>query len=232
MTFQRSSFLKPVTVLLFACVALLTTQPSGAEQLSNINGVHDPSRMVFDPVSNRWIVWWTGNGIPFATSPDKVTWTTSSSSAVFPVGNPLRANYWAPDMWDTPIHGKYYLFYSLSAFGDQRSSIKVASTPSLTNPTWTFVGDVSSATSAIFTTPSIQALLRCRDGPAVDNIRFLLDRHLHRRGRSANSEPSTQRFHPRGRRTLQRQPSEQSDRPAGQNAIEGPYIFSAMAGST
>ena len=226
MTFQRSSFLKPVTVLLFACVALLTTQPSRADQLSNINGIADPSRMIFDPVSNRWIVWWTGNGVPFATSPDKVTWTTSSSSAVFPVGNPLRANYWAPDMWDTPIHGKYYLFYALSAFGDQRSSIKVASTPSLTNPTWTFEGDVIVSNigdpyNAIDANPYYDAAtdrLWITFGSFWTGIYIVeVDPQIPTRQLSVFTQLAGGRYngsHPNNPTGL-----------AGQNAMEGPYTF-------
>lgn len=220
----RSSLLRSVALLVFVCVGLGTTSPSRAEQLSNINGVHDPSRMIFDPLSNRWIIWWTGNGIPSATSPDKVTWT--SSGAVFPSGNPLRANYWAPDMWDTPIHGKYYLFYSLSAFGDQRSSVKVASTPSLTNPTWQFEGDVvvsevgdlfnaidpapyydGEADRLWITFGSFWTGMYIVEIDPQDPTRRLSDFVHLAGGRYNGSHPNN----PTGQ--------------AGQNAMEGPYIF-------
>ena len=36
---------------------------------------HDPSRMVYDPVGNRWLIFYTGNGVPFAVSTDQKTWT-------------------------------------------------------------------------------------------------------------------------------------------------------------
>ena len=112
-----------------------------AEQLASFS-VHDPSKIVYDPDSNRYLVFWTGVGIPFATSPDKINWSRTNADVVFPVGHPQRADYWAPDMWDSRIHGKYLRFYSRSSFGSQTSSIRVVSAPSLTAPTWQLEGDV------------------------------------------------------------------------------------------
>ena len=220
----RSSLRVFAMLVLFVAVGIAAASPSSADQLSNINGVHDPSRMIFDPVGNRWIIWWTGNGIPSATSPDKVTWT--SGPAVFPNGNPLRANYWAPDMWDTPIHGKYYLFYSLSAFGDQRSSIKVASTPALTSPTWQFVGDVvvsdiGDLFNAIDPAPFYDAeadRLWVMFGSFWTGIYIVEVDPL---------DPSRQvsgYTHLAGGRYNGSHPNNPSGQ-AGQNAMEGPYIF-------
>ena len=134
-----------LTALALFCVGLLPVTPSRADILSGgFNpAVHDPSRMIYDPVGNRWLIFYTGVGVPYAISTDQVTWTHASTNRVFPssgVGAD-SANYWAADMWPTPIHGQYYLFYSLSSFGSQNSFIKVASTASLTNPIWVKLGN-------------------------------------------------------------------------------------------
>jgi arabinan endo-1,5-alpha-L-arabinosidase len=108
--------------------------PTHADTLNPTIQVHDPSRMVFSPDDGRWYIFFTGNGTPFMWSTDKVNWNRNNTTdRVWPaiVDN---FNYWAPDMWDTPIHGKYYLFYSQSSFGSQTSFIHVASTTSLASP--------------------------------------------------------------------------------------------------
>jgi arabinan endo-1,5-alpha-L-arabinosidase len=138
---------------LFICAALFFSTPGWADILSGTfsPAVHDPSRMVYDSAGNRWLIFYTGNGIPYAISTDQVNWTHVTTNRVFPnsgTGSD-NTNYWAPDMWPTPIHGNYYLFYSLSSFGSQVSSIKVLSTPSLSNTTttWTKLGNAIASTT-------------------------------------------------------------------------------------
>ena len=116
--------------------ATLIDLPLHADILNNSISVHDPSRMVYSPENGRWYIFYTGNGTPIMSSPDQVTWSRTNSDRVWP-STVDNFNYWAPDMWDTPIHGKYYLFYSESSFGSQNSFIRVASTTSLANPVWT-----------------------------------------------------------------------------------------------
>ena len=115
-----------------------------ADTLNPSIQVHDPSRMVFSPEDGRWYIFFTGNGTPFMWSEDKVNWNRqggfSSTDRVWPAAVD-NFNYWAPDMWDTPIHGKYYLFYSQSSFGSQTSWIHVASTTSIAKPAaWVYEG--------------------------------------------------------------------------------------------
>ena len=134
-------FMKFLVWAPLVCLGLVISNPSRADVLSTFSA-HDPSRMVYDPVGNRWLIFYTGNGVPFAVSTDQKTWTHANSNRVFPSSGPGADNtdYWAPDMWPTPIHGQYLLFYSLSSFGSQVSSIQVASTTSLTDPVWTKLG--------------------------------------------------------------------------------------------
>ena len=131
----KSRRLVSVHLAVLACAALCSLTPTRADVLNPSIQVHDPSRMVFSPEDGRWYIFFTGNGTPFMWSTDKVNWNRTFTDRVWP-STVDNFNYWAPDMWDTPIHGKYYLFYSQSSFGSQTSFIHVASTESLANPVW------------------------------------------------------------------------------------------------
>jgi arabinan endo-1,5-alpha-L-arabinosidase len=118
---------------LAVCLGFMLLAPTRADVLSTFQ-VHDPSRMVYSPDDGRWYIFFTGSGTPFMWSTDKVNWNRNNlTDRVWPVGVD-DFNYWAPDMWDRPIKGKYYLFYSQSSFGSQTSFIHVASTTSLAAP--------------------------------------------------------------------------------------------------
>lgn len=137
------SFMQSMALALLVCAGLFFSTPCRADILNNSISVHDPSRMVYAPENGRWYIWNTGVGIPLLWSTNQTTWNHASADRVFPSSGSGadNTNYWAPDMWPTPIHGQYYLFYSLSSGGSQNSSIKVVSTTSLATPVWTKLGN-------------------------------------------------------------------------------------------
>jgi len=100
--------------------------------------IHDPSRMVFD--GGFWWIYATGTGIDVKYSRDAVNWT---QGAPF-FGPSNRSDYWAPDMWNGKINGRFYLFYSqpLGDFGTKSARIGVVSLPSLASTVWNDLGTI------------------------------------------------------------------------------------------
>ena len=107
---------------LIAATALMATAACGARQV----GVHDP---VMAKQGSTYYLFSTGPGITFYSSTDMVNW--KPEGRVFE-GNPTWAKGIAPSfnghIWAPDIHfanGKYYLYYSVSAFGKNTSAIGV-----------------------------------------------------------------------------------------------------------
>jgi len=129
------------------------------------NGIHDPSTIVKE--GNKYWMYGTGltysdgTVVPFtlAYSTDLLTWTRSYKT-VFPKGTwpawistavpNFAGTFWAPDI--TYMNGKYYLYYSASAFGSSTSVIGLATSPTLdpNSPDylWTDQGMVVSSNSS------------------------------------------------------------------------------------
>ncbi len=94
--------------------------------------VHDP---VIVKEGDTYFLFSTGRGIALYTSPDMVTWQRQGpvfeqevpwAAATIPGA---RYHYWAPDVafWN----GKWYLYYSVSTFGKNRSAIGLATNVTL-----------------------------------------------------------------------------------------------------
>jgi arabinan endo-1,5-alpha-L-arabinosidase len=95
-------------------------------------GVHDP---VMARQGDKFYLFSTGPGITFYSSTDLQNW--QPEGRVFP-GNPSWAkrvapsfdgHIWAPDV--IKANGKYYLYYSVSAFGKNTSAIGVTTNATL-----------------------------------------------------------------------------------------------------
>ena len=104
-------------------------------------GVHDPSFV--KRTDGSYLVAHTGNGIALKTSADRVAFR--NAGAAFPNGTPWANTYtnnsrhlWAPDL--TYANGQYYMYYSASTFGVNRSAIFLATSPSGNSGTWTHRG--------------------------------------------------------------------------------------------
>jgi arabinan endo-1,5-alpha-L-arabinosidase len=104
-------------------------------------GVHDPS--VVKRPDGSYLVAHTGNNIALKTSTDRTAFRNAGS--VFPNGASWTTTYtggsrnlWAPDL--SYRNGQYYLYYSASTFGSNRSAIFLATSPSGNSGTWTNQG--------------------------------------------------------------------------------------------
>lgn len=113
-------------------------------QLSGETGAHDPSTLAKD--GSTYYYFATGQGIATRYSTDKINWTagpsvfSSAPSWTTQAVPSFTGLFWAPDI--AYFNGKYHLYYSVSKWGTIDSAIGVATTPSLTSPTWTDQGKV------------------------------------------------------------------------------------------
>jgi arabinan endo-1,5-alpha-L-arabinosidase len=88
--------------------------------------VHDP---VMIKCMDKYYLFHTGNGIPVSSSKDLVNWKREKSVFSAPPSWAIekvpsfKGHIWAPDI--TFYKGKYYLYYSISAFGKNTSCIGV-----------------------------------------------------------------------------------------------------------
>jgi arabinan endo-1,5-alpha-L-arabinosidase len=131
-------------------VGLLLFLTSGAQDTLNpLKGdirVHDP---VMIKEGNRYYVFHTGKGISIKTSTDRINWKRSGS--VFSPNNlptwhkgdiPNQdGSLWAPDIY---FHdGKYYLYYSVSAWMNFNSSVGLATNTTLdtTSPNYKWIDE-------------------------------------------------------------------------------------------
>lgn len=113
-------------------------------------GAHDPA-LVRTPAGTYLLVA-TGNGLAIKTSPNRVAWT--NAGAVWPGGAPWTTTYtggsrnlWAPDI--SFHNGQYYLYYSASTFGSNRSAIFLATSPTGASGSWTNRGLVIESSTAV-----------------------------------------------------------------------------------
>jgi arabinan endo-1,5-alpha-L-arabinosidase len=104
-------------------------------------GVHDPE--VAKSPSGTYLLAHTGNGITLKTSSDRTQW--NDAGAAFPNGVPWAHTYtngsnnvWAPDI--TYVNGRYYMYYSASTFGSNRSGIFLATSTTGAQGSWTNQG--------------------------------------------------------------------------------------------
>jgi len=113
-------------------------------------GTHDPS--VVRAPDGRYILAATGNNLSLKTSTDRTAWR--NAGAVWPGGAPWTTAYtnggrnlWAPDI--SYHNGQYYLYYSASTFGSQRSAIFLATSPTAASGSWTNQGLVVESSGAV-----------------------------------------------------------------------------------
>ncbi|KAL2214130.1 family 43 glycosyl hydrolase [Sarocladium strictum] len=111
--------------------------PNPGVVTGNIN-VHDPA--VVKTPGGSYILAHTAPNIALKTSSDRTAWR--DAGVVFPNGAPWTTPYtggdtnlWAPDI--SYRNGQYYLYYSASTFGSQKSAIFLATSPSGASGSWT-----------------------------------------------------------------------------------------------
>ncbi len=97
---------------------------------SVLAGAADPTIIAAPAGKPGWYVYATGRGLPFYYSKDLVHWERKGRVFSSPVPSwarkkvPGTRGIWAPHI--TRINGLYYLYYSCSTFGKQRSVIGLA----------------------------------------------------------------------------------------------------------
>lgn len=104
-------------------------------------GVHDPTAV--KRPTGGYLVAHTGDNIALKTSADRTAFRNAGQA--FPGGASWTTTYtnggrnlWAPDI--SYRNGQYYLYYSASSFGSNRSAIFLATSPSGDSGTWTHRG--------------------------------------------------------------------------------------------
>ncbi|MET7875309.1 arabinan endo-1,5-alpha-L-arabinosidase [Micromonospora profundi] len=104
-------------------------------------GVHDPT-MVRRPTGG-YLLAHTGDNIALKTSTDRTAFRNAGSA--FPGGAPWTTTYtggsrnlWAPDL--TYRDGRYWMYYSASTFGSNRSAIFLATSATGESGSWTNQG--------------------------------------------------------------------------------------------
>ncbi|MCW6009257.1 arabinan endo-1,5-alpha-L-arabinosidase [Micromonospora sp. CPCC 205371] len=119
-------------------------------RVTGATGVHDPS--VVRAPNGTYLLVHTGNNLAIKTSTDRIAWR--NAGAVWPGGAPWTtaytggsANLWAPDI--SHHNGQYYLYYSASTFGSQRSAIFLATSPTGAAGTWSHRGLVIESSSSV-----------------------------------------------------------------------------------
>lgn len=121
-----------------------TTPPASYPNPGTVTGdigVHDPT-VVARP-GGGYLLAHTGNNIALKTSTDRTAFR--NAGAVFPNGASWTTTYtggsrnlWAPDL--TYRDGRYWLYYSASTFGSNRSAIFLATSTTGTSGSWTNQG--------------------------------------------------------------------------------------------
>lgn len=115
----------------------------GPGQVTGDTGLHDPE--VTRTPSGDYLLASTGHGVQLKRSSDRTHWTDVGPA--FPNGTPWADPYTegSTHLWAPEIHhanGQYYLWYSASSFGENRSAIFLATSPSGDPGTWTHQGRV------------------------------------------------------------------------------------------
>jgi arabinan endo-1,5-alpha-L-arabinosidase len=138
------------------CVAGLPPIITSHAQLNGELGAHDPSTLVKD--GSNYYYYATGQGIISRTSGNRVSWSVGQSVFASAPAWTTQAVpsftgfFWAPDV--AYFNGKYHLYYSVSSWGTIDSAIGVATSPSLSSPTWTDLGKVVQSDAAWEAGPS------------------------------------------------------------------------------
>lgn len=119
-------------------------------RVTGSTGAHDPTAV--KTPNGTYLVVTTGDNLPIKTSTDRIAW--QNAGVVWPNGAPWTTAYtnggrslWAPDI--SYRNGQYYLYYSASTFGSQRSAIFLATSPTGAAGSWTNQGLIIESNSSV-----------------------------------------------------------------------------------
>ncbi|WP_439658654.1 arabinan endo-1,5-alpha-L-arabinosidase [Lentzea sp. HUAS TT2] len=138
--------MKKIALLVAVVLATVTTAPPAwayplPGRVTGDISVHDPS--VVKRSDGSYLVAHTGPNVALKTSADRIAFRNAGSA--FPGGASWTTPYtgggtnlWAPDL--SYRDGRYWLYYSASTFGSNRSAIFLATSTSGDSGTWTHRG--------------------------------------------------------------------------------------------
>ncbi|GAA0482125.1 arabinan endo-1,5-alpha-L-arabinosidase [Paractinoplanes deccanensis] len=136
---------KSLIALAAAAAVLVAAEPAlaypGPGVVTGSINVHDPG--IVKKPDGTYLIAHTGDNIPLKTSADRTAFR--DAGVVFPGGASWTtaytggsANLWAPDL--SYRNGRYYLYYSASTFGSNRSAIFLATSTTGASGSWTNQG--------------------------------------------------------------------------------------------
>lgn len=151
-----------VTLLAFSCSDIqpdVATEGDSAEvsaafwNLTGAVGAHDPCII---KEGSTWWVFTTGTGIPVKHSSNGLNWSQGAQRFASPLSwwtsyapGMSYNNVWAP--FCVYYNGRYWLYYSVSVFGQRTSAIGLTSCTSIASGNWRDDGVViSSSTSSAY----------------------------------------------------------------------------------
>ncbi len=141
----------------FSCLSLWfsnrTEAALPAPPLRGNLGAHDPGSII--KCKDKYYLFYTGQGISWKSSADKIYWTGGGSIFANPPNWTTNAApgftgfFWAPDVFY--LNGRYCVYYAVSTFGSQVSGIGLVTNPTL-DPAdasyhWTDQGPVITSTN-------------------------------------------------------------------------------------
>ncbi|MCC9165783.1 family 43 glycosylhydrolase [Pontibacter harenae] len=226
------------SIFLIACFLLCLVVSAQAQELRKNISVHDP---VMIKQGDNYYLFSTGFGISMWSSKDMENWKREKPVFDAPPQWAVEAvpgfkgHIWAPDI--CYYDGKYYIYYSVSAFGKNTSAIGVATTPTLDtadpNYKWTDHGKVIQSYPGKTNWNAIDPnLITDKKGNAylafgsfwngLPIVKLTKDRT-----KIAESPDNLQIIASRKRNLSAPNPPSVDDNPkdAGGNAIEAPFIF-------
>jgi arabinan endo-1,5-alpha-L-arabinosidase len=153
---QSTTFFRYVISCCFCMLLILNTittlyAAGYTNPLKGDLGVHDPV-MIKEETTGTYRIYFTGFNVSSKSSKDRITWSRASSGLGAPgwvreeVPGNSGSDFWAPDIMFRD--NKYWLYYSVSTFGKNTSAIGLATSPSLSSPTWTDQGVVVKSISS------------------------------------------------------------------------------------
>jgi arabinan endo-1,5-alpha-L-arabinosidase len=133
-----------LSVNAFAATSASAAYPNPGRVAGDTTGVHDPA-MIKAP-NGTYILISTGNWLEIRTSTDRINfrrigsvWAAGQPTWTYPYTLSSNRSYlWAPDL--TYRDGRYWMYYSASTFGSNRSAIFLATSATGESGSWTDPG--------------------------------------------------------------------------------------------
>jgi arabinan endo-1,5-alpha-L-arabinosidase len=149
-----SNKIRFMSLLAALCMGVAGAQTAYVSPLTGSLSGQDYSKVMKD--SNTYYVYYTGNLIPYKTSPNRIAWTSGGTAlAAAPAWFKTYVAGAGTDVWAPDIDyrsGQYWLYYAVSTFGSNVSVIGLATNttlnPASANYKWVDRGAVIASVAA------------------------------------------------------------------------------------